>query len=385
MRRTHLATYATSVGVWGPVSVAVMGAGNGGCAVAGELSLSGHDVRLFNRTAARIERLVAQDGINVARPGGTEFAKPSTITTDLEVAVRGTSVLVICAPTPALAAYVPLLKPLVRPDQLLLINPGHTGGALYAYAALRGVAKECALLVCETATLTHTCRMRDPGTVWIPHRVEKVSFAAMPASDTPRAWERLQGLFPELAPVTSVLETSLENLNAVEHPAQMIANAARIEDTGGEFKFYYEGTTPAVGRLIEAVDRERLALAASFSLELPTFVEAFYKYGYTDRDGLASGTVYGAMQRSEPNRYIKAPSTLDHRYIYEDVGWGLVPWVHLATRMGVDVPAMRALTTVASILHGVDYLSTGLNLEMLGLDRFEPQEIRRYVADGTVS
>ncbi len=60
---------------------------------------------------------------------------------------------------------------------------------------------------------------------------------------------------------SSVLETALSNLNAVFHPTGMIMNAGWIEHTGGNFLFYREGITEAVGRVTAAVDAERMAIA----------------------------------------------------------------------------------------------------------------------------
>src|SRR5207247_132268 len=131
--------------------------------------------------------------------------------------------------------------------------------------------------------------------------------------------------FGALEPATSGLETSLSNLNAVMHPGAMVLNAGWIEHTGGDFRFYSEGTTPAVGRVIAATDAERLAIGARLGLSLVSFMDTFYASGYTTESAWRSGEVYRAIKESGPNRLIRSPDALRHRYIDEDIGYGLVP------------------------------------------------------------
>jgi opine dehydrogenase len=127
--------------------------------------------------------------------------------------------------------------------------------------------------------------------------------------------------------------------------------------------------------VIDAVDAERRALAAALGVATPTFVEYFRRIGFTTAEAAATGRAYDAMQASEPNREVKGPASLDHRYVHEDVGWGLVPWIELAGRFGVAVPTMEALTQLAETMNGVDYRTRGLTLERMGLAGLSREEI----------
>ena len=91
-----------------------------------------------------------------------------------------------------------------------------------------------------------------------------------------------------------------------------------------------------VGRVIDAVDRERLAIAAAAGISTKPFVQIFAETGYTTEAAARSGSAHVALQESAPNRWIKGPPSLDHRYLHEDVGWGLVPWSAIG-----DVPGRR--------------------------------------------
>ena len=107
--------------------------------------------------------------------------------------------------------------------------------------------------------------------------------------------------------------------------------------------------------------------------------------GYTTEAAAANGTAHAALQESAPNRWIKAPPTLDHRYLHEDVGWGLVPWAELGRSLGVHTPLMDALITVGSLLTGRDYRSEGLTLSRLGLLGLSAKEVPTYLWEGTAS
>jgi opine dehydrogenase len=364
--------------------VAVLGAGNGGCAAAADLTRRGFEVRLYNRSSERIAPIRERGGLDLTGVAGEGFVPLSVVTDDLRRAVEGASEIVITVPISGLGFYAQQLPPLLRDaDQAIMLNPGHMGGGLFfAFEARRSTGVELQNL-CETATLTYASRMQGPAAVGIFNVASNLLFSALPASNTKRLYERMRRLFPNLEQATNVLETGLQDLNAVEHPAQALCNAGWLEHTKGDYYFYYEGTTPAVASVIEAVDRERMALAEALGVRTRSFVESFAAFGYTSAEAGRSGSVYRAMQESEPNRYIKGPASLDHRYIHEDVGWGLVPWIHLADVVAVPVPTMRALTHIATTMNGIDYLAEGLTLERMGLAGVDPDALRSYVDGGT--
>jgi opine dehydrogenase len=186
-----------------------------------------------------------------------------------------------------------------------------------------------------------------------------------------------------VTPAASVLETALHNLNAVEHPPQTILNAGWIEHSKGDYYFYREGTTPAVGRVIDALDAERLELARALGVTTKSFVQLFYELGYTSESAAATGSSHAAMQESQPNWWIKAPSSLDHRYIHEDVGTGLVPWAALGDIAGVDTPTMDNLIVLASLINGRDYATDGLTIEKLGLQGMTLEKIPSFLHSGS--
>jgi opine dehydrogenase len=362
--------------------VAVLGAGNGGCALTADLAIRGFDVRLFNRSPERLAPIRQRGGITAT--GDVEgFGEPTLITTDIAAAIDGCDTIVITAPTTSLPSFAAMLVHDLKSHQLVWLNPGHMGGALCFVAELRRLGAGAVPAVCESATLSHGSRMREPAAVHVMRLVRNLLVAGVPSTSTPDCVSRLDTLLPgRVAAASSVFETGLLDLNAVEHPAQILCNAGWLEHTRGDYLFYYEGTTPAVGRVIDAVDRERMALAEAMGVPTLSFVDYFHRAGFTSAQAARTGSSYRAMQDSEPNRWIKGPPSLDHRYVHEDVGWGLVPWQALGGVFDVPMPVTASLITIATAMNGIDYPSQGLTLEKMGLADLSARSLREYVHTG---
>ena len=233
--------------------------------------------------------------------------------------------IVTAAPALAHEYLATELAPELTAGQRILLNPGHTGGSLHFANVLARNRVNAPVTVCETVTLTYICRMPAPARVEIYRRTTNLRCAAFPAENGSEIIRDISAVFPNVVPAENVLETGLSNINAIMHPAGMLGNAGWIEHTGGGFSYYREGITPAIAAWIERVDCERLEIVKKLRLKPHSFVDIFHQAGLTTDSARDSGSVYRAIHESEPNRTIKAPPALEHRYIREDVGFGLVP------------------------------------------------------------
>jgi opine dehydrogenase len=129
-----------------------------------------------------------------------------------------------------------------------------------------------------------------------------------------------------------------------------LCNVALIERTHGDFLFYEEGVTEGVGRVIEAVDTERLAIAAALGVPVLRDPELGIAQGYQAEDNYSTGD-----SQAPGFRGIRAQSQLDYRYFNEDAGFGLVFLTDLARAIGVPTPNMDAVLRLSSIVTGRDY------------------------------
>jgi len=353
--------------------VAVIGAGNVGCALAADLALRGTEVRLCTRSAQRLAP-IRETGLTAtgAVTGSTPIA---VLTTSVHEAVTGAEIVAVTVPTPALPHYADALVEAVRPAQLLWLNPGHSGGALFLAAEFARRARSAPAL-CQLLTASHISRMSGPATVSVL-KLAVAALAAFPAVRLDECFQRVEQVLPgQFSRAGTVLELDLMNVNAIMHPAQMVCNASWIEATGGGFAVYLEGSGPALGRVVDAVDIERLAIAERYEVPPRSFAALMREAGFTPA---GDGGAYQALRAAESIHRVQAPPGLDHRYLHEDVAWGLVPWQELAACARIDVPTITSLTQLASTINGVDYRRRGLTLERMGLSGMRPEEVLAHV------
>jgi opine dehydrogenase len=364
-----------------PKTIAVLGAGHGGCAAAADLTARGFTVRLHARREAALEPLRKAGGIH-ARGVQQGLFPIAGMTTDVAEAIAGADLIMLVVPSSAHAHYATALAGLIDGAVPIFLNPGHTGGGLHFLKELRDAGYRGPVKTCETVSLTYVTRMEGPATVGIYSYMRQQKFAALPGRHAQELFDLVHALYPETVKATSVIETALGNMNAVFHPPGMIMNAGWIQRTGGDFLFYKEGVTDAVGRACQAIDEERLAVARRLEVPARPFLDNFYGAGLTSKEAYESGSISRACEESGPNETIKSPPSLDHRYVHEDIGYGLVPYAAFGRLAGVPTPAIDAMVLLASIATGIDYSVQGLTLGKMGLDGMNVAELKHFVETG---
>src|SRR6266404_830815 len=347
--------------------IAVLGAGNGGCAAAADLTLRGYEVRLFSRSESTIAKLAKRGEIELIENGVTKLAAPYFMSPHLPPVVTGADLIIIASPAVAHEYLAKSLAQYLSDGQIIL---------------LRTLGCQAKVKLCETVTLTYICRLREPGSVEIYRRTTNLRCAGFPGKFTSDLVREIQQVFPNVVGAENVLETGISNINAIMHPAGMLGNAGWIEKSGGKFLYYREGITPAIGAWIDEVDNERLAIVRVLGLKPLRFIDIFHQAGLTTTEARDSGSAYQAIHESGANSTIKSPPSLDHRYIREDVGYGLVPMAEIGKLLDVKTPTMDALITLASTALGVDFRSEGLTLEKMGLAGVKPEQLPIILKNG---
>lgn len=357
--------------------VAVMGGGNGSHTIAADLALKGLSVNLFEMEAfARsMQQVFATGVIEMTGVAGAGRARLNRVTTDIAAAVAGVDVVFIPLPGFVVQTYARLLAPHLTPDQIVVFMPG-TLAALEFREAFRAAGGEPDVVAAETGGLPFATRLIAPGKVRTFHIRAVCALAAMPGNAGPMVLQKLHGLYPFQLKQT-VVETGFGHLTPLLHPAGSLLNAGRIERSHGEFYMYEEGMTPSVVRVMEAVDRERLAIGAALGAQLPTGVDMMVESGYGPR-----GTLWESLNGSAGLTPVKGPVDLNSRYVTEDIPFGLVAWAGMGGAVGVETPVMDALITLGSAIMGKDCRHTGRNLARMGLAGLSVPQIKAYLETG---
>jgi opine dehydrogenase len=362
-----------------PENYTVIGAGHGGKAMAAHLALMGLRVTLYNRTFDHVAALKARGGIDLesAEGGPHGFARLALVTSDLNEALQSAQMVMVVVPSSAHADVAKTTASHLKDGQILVLHPGRTCGALEFVKSLHDNGCTADVTVAEAETFIYASRSDGPAQARIFRIKEAVPLAALPAVRTQAVLEAIHPAYPQFIDGENVLHTGMNNMGAIFHPALTLLNAGWIEATHGDYQFYIDGVTPSVARVLEVLDRERVTVASSLGLRARTGLEWLQMaYNTTGED------LHEAIH-NQPGYYgIKAPSTLNHRYIFEDVPMSLVPIASLGQHYGVSVRGMDSIIRLACIVHRTDYWRRGRTVEKLGIGGLSVSELTRYVNEG---
>lgn len=356
--------------------VAVLGAGAGGASAVADLTQRGYAVRWWSRTDDRLAPFRAAGGIRYEGVLGSGLALPEAMSADLPAILAGADVALVCLPATALES---LAGGFIATGASLpiVLDPGGTCGSLLVAETFRR-ARRSPPPIAELSTLTYIARLYAPDAVTVTAAVGRVRTACLPEGDAALRWVR--ELYSAARPERDVLATSLSNPNLLLHPPGSLMALAWIEATGGDFRFYADGVTPAVGRVIAALDAERRAVAAEFGHELPGLLDEMAVLGTVDSDAARTGDYAAAIADGKANRQIPAPDSLGHRYFTEDICCALVPFVALARIADVPVPVATSLLGLAQAAMGTDPDAVAAFSRRLGIDGLRTDELRRRLA-----
>lgn len=355
----------------------VIGAGNGGLAMAGYLSMIGYSVNLYNRTLDRILPLIENPEITITgEENGTGILNKATA--NIEEAIRDVDVIMVTIPAIGHYFMAKEMAPYLKDGQIIVLNPGRTGGALNVYETLLRERKRNNVIVAEAQTLIYAARATSLTSAHIFKTKAEVTLAAIPATKTNYVLNLLKKPYPQFIGAKDVLETSINNYGAIFHPGPTVLNSGHIE-RGCPFEYYIEGITPSIGSVLEQMDAERMAIGKK--LQIDTISAKDWLFNTYDAEG---DTLYEAIQNNTAYMGLQAPANLDSRYIYEDVPYSLVPMESIAMAIGIETPAISSIINIAQMMTGKDFRKEGRTADRLGLEGLTIPEMHRLARDGVI-
>jgi opine dehydrogenase len=365
-------------------SVTILGGGNTAFSVAANLSLAGFAVTLcevpsFQHT---VEPIRERRQIQLEGVAYRDTARLRAVTTDFAEALAANHLVLLIVPAYAHRPFAEACAPHLRPGQTVVLMPGTLGSLEFARVVREKRGDEVfagpnGLVIAETDTAPYVCRKTGPASAHIWGVVSGLGVAALPAAKTDAVCKRLGELFAGVRAYPNVLACGLAAMNPVVHPAGVLLNAGRIERSHGDFYFYEEGVTPAVCHLIYAIDRERLAIGKALGLDLRPVDAAFHEAGFGPR-----GDLWATINGSRMLTQLRAPGSLESRWLTEDVPYGLCAWASLGEQLGVATPMLRAVITVVSAAVGIDFWKSARTPRELGIQGMKREELVKLVEGG---
>lgn len=360
-----------------PMEIAVLGGGHGAYAAAASLSEQGCKVRFWRRDAEALEPALQSKSITVLDHRGEREIGLERVTTTLAEAVEGAELIVIPLPALTHEALAPPLAPLLRDGQVVYLPPGTFGSCIFA-RALRAAGNPADVSFAETGTLPYLARKRGPRRVAISGYATRLPTGVWPAKNSAQALSILTRACYPVEPVEDALSGALMNAGPVIHPPLILMNAGPMEHFE-TWDIHNEGTQPAIRRVTDALDAERVAVRAAFGYAAPHFPLADH-YNPAGDEWMYGNAAHERLTDSGDWR--ENIDLTSHRYMTEDVELGLAFLVSCADYAGVAAPVARGLLALGSAIVGRDFRATGRTLENLGLAALDRAALAALLRDG---
>ncbi|MBI4967404.1 MAG: NAD/NADP octopine/nopaline dehydrogenase family protein [Rhodospirillales bacterium] len=354
--------------------VAVLGGGHGAYAAAADLAEQGHAVRLWRRDAPSLAPLLEQGGIALKDHRGRRLIGIEKASGAIGEVVEGAELILLPIPAFAQIDIARALAPHLEDGQVLFLPPGSFGA--YAMAAeLHQAGCQAAVLFAETGTLPYLARKHGPAEIAITTRATRLPTGVFPARAAPRALAVIAKAYPAVEPAGDALSGALMNAGPIIHPPLIVMNAGPLEHFE-RWDIHNEGTQPSIRRVTDALDAERIAVRVALGYAAPHFPLSDH---YTS-DRWMYGNVHDKLVESGDWREHIDLTT--HRYMVEDVAYGLAFLVSVADWARVKAPVASGLLAIASAVTGRDFRQGPRTLEALGLAKLDREALRRRLDQG---
>lgn len=355
------------------MKVAILGSGGIGLASAAWLAHHGHEPVLWSPSGAGTRELAAGESLRYS--GKIEGECRPQVATSAAEAVADADVILVAVPGNGHRTVMEAAAPHIRPGQVVIISSLCSLSALYLSRLLAGRGVEVPIATWGTTVLT--ARRRSGTEVAIMTVRTSLHVATLPVSQAAVGLETCRTLFGDrFIEQSDVLATSLININPVAHFGLALCNLTRIER--GENWPQYHYMTDAVSRLITTLDHERLAVASAFGLKIHPIEEHFHRSFDVPVGDLADIARTIHARRGGP----PGPTTLDTRFVHEDVPYGLVFAEAIGKIAGVDTTVHSAGIKVISAIYGRDFRAENDLLPVLGLEGLSKEELLRRAREG---
>lgn len=310
------------------MNVCVLGMGKIGHGTAAALVNRGMAVTCWTRDPQKAQTLNAH-GITVSGALCGNF--PVRATTEIGIAAQN-DLLVVTTTAQGHRPLAERLRGHLKEGQRILIITGNWG-AYEFYSVLREEARAKGVVIGETSgNLAAVPRLTDPATIFLKPSKRAIDFATIPSAAAAETALALKEAFPQLCPVKNVLTTSLNSTNPPVHVPVALFNITRIAN-GEDALFYETGLPPVLSSFLMAADGERVAVGRAVGADVDPVLELMNRAWQSSYEDLRT-----LGMENESLKSVRLPKDIRHRFLTEDVPFGLLPVVQLGLRYGVPTP-----------------------------------------------
>lgn len=365
------------------LKIAILGCGAGGLTVAAYLTSKGFKVNLsdLHKFEANVKPIQERGGVEV-RGELSGFFEPNMITSDISEAVEDVNVIMIISRAMGHKSLIENCLPHLEEGQVLL-----TYTPYWTTLRVLNTLKERDLhniILGEVNILPFSCTRTGPASVFLRTTKSELRVATMPAKNAGRVINVIKKLPPPpYLPATNILETSLSNIVPILDIPIILMNIGLLEYT--KITIYYGyGLTPPVGRVVDALDAERIAIGKALGVGLDSLAGAIVRwYSSYGSKGKSSYEAFNSLWTHRVETpYYSLQEEIEGGELAECVPYGLVPLASLGDLLNVPTPATDAIIHLAELTSGKDYWREGITVKKLGLAGLTAEKIIHYVNTG---
>ncbi|AYD04025.1 NAD/NADP octopine/nopaline dehydrogenase family protein [Neorhizobium sp. NCHU2750] len=326
--------------------IGIVGCGGIALGYAAWLVEEGHDPVLWSPSGKSATGL---SGTDIEVSGVLETRFRPVLASDPQVLIDHAEVVIIAVPGYGHKTVIDAIVPYAKSCQTFIVSAQLSLSARYLKEQTKARGTDANVIAWATTALMS--RRSGPHSIAIGGIRARLEAAALPAAGSPSDIGICRDLFGDrFTQVDDITAIALSNLNPPIHLASALCNFTRIEKA--EYWANYDGITPSVARMVEALDAERLAVATAYGVKVRTVYDHYHlTFGF--EPGLTLAEMAAAVH--EKRKGPPGPVSLDTRFITEDVPFGIVPVIALAEKQGVPVPLHKAGLTVANALYGRNF------------------------------
>lgn len=353
--------------------VGIVGAGSIAFGTAAFLEQQGHRATLWSPSGERTKALAAGEAL-VAN-GSVEGTFHPAAAASAEALVADAEAIVIALPAYGHKDVLDAIAPYITPAQTVIISSHASFGALYLsrLLAARGVVAP----IVAWGTTVVTGRQTSPTSVNVNTVRKKVDLATVPASRSADGLAICQTLFGDrFVDRQSLMAIALSNLNPQNHMGIALGNMTRMER--GEAWSQGQNVTPNVGRLLEALDEERIAIATKLGLEVRTIFQHFHLSFHVPISSISQMN----QEMHDAGNGGSGPATADSRYVTEDVPFGLVMTAKIGRLAGRPAQLHESGVQIFSAMYGRDFNAENNLLAALDVDAMSLEQLNGLCRDG---
>lgn len=355
------------------MQVGIVGAGSIAFATAAFLEENGHGAILWSPSGERTRELATGAALAATGAVSGEF-HPRVASSAADLAEQS-DVLLLALPGYGHKPVLDLIAPHIKPSQAVIISSHASFGALYLSRELasRGVV----VPIVAWGTTVVTGRQRTLTSVHVNTVRKKIDLATIPAARRGEGHALCTTLFGDrFVDRGSLMAIALSNLNPQNHMGIALCNMTRMERA--EAWGQGENVTPNVGRLLEQLDLERLAIATHLGLDVRNIFQHFHLSFHVPISSISQMN----QEMHAAGNGGAGPSTAESRYVLEDVPYGLVATAMIGRMAGKPAALHEAGIRIFSALYGRDFVAENDLLAALRLEGGSLDELKQLCETG---